>query len=177
MLPIDWDSVRYGHVGIMATIANQEEANRDIPKLLTLKFEREICWVGISIEPMLGPIDLTDIRFRDEDCDIKYDVLSGEAWVLNSDSPSRYSDDNPTLDWVIVGGESGKGSSIRTFELEHASALLDQCERAGVAVFFKQMGSKPTLAGKPIKFPHWKGENPDEWPAEFQIQQFPRALQ
>jgi hypothetical protein len=66
---------------------------------------------------------------------------------------------------------------IRTFELMHGHALLDQCQRAGVAVFFKQMGSKPTLAGKPFKLRHWKGENPAEWPPEFRVQQFPIALQ
>jgi hypothetical protein len=126
---------------------------------------------------LLGAIDLTDVRFRHEDCEVKYDMLSGEAWVLNSDSPSAYSDGNDALDWVIVGGESGKGAHIRTFELMHGHALLDQCQRAGVAVFFKQMGSKPTLAGKPFKLRHWKGENPAEWPPEFRVQQFPIALQ
>jgi protein gp37 len=178
MLPPDFDGKgAYRHVGFMATIANQNEANRDLRKLLSLKFEKRVSWVGVSIEPMLEPIDLTAVRYRDGDCDLRYNVLTGEGWIDNSHSADAYVNDAPRLDWVIIGGESGKGEHIRAFELVHAGTLLSECKRAGVAAFFKQMGSKPTLAGKPFKVPHWKGENPAEWPIEFQVQEFPAALQ
>ena len=45
-----------GHIGLMATVVNQEEADRDIPKLAKIKRERGISWVGLSLEPLLGPI-------------------------------------------------------------------------------------------------------------------------
>jgi protein gp37 len=54
MLPGDWDDPSYDHVGLMATIANQEEWNRDLFKLMSTP----AAWHGVSAEPLLGPIDL-----------------------------------------------------------------------------------------------------------------------
>lgn len=47
------------HAGLLITVVNQQEADRDVPRLLALKEKRGIPWVGLSIEPMLGPIDLS----------------------------------------------------------------------------------------------------------------------
>jgi protein gp37 len=49
MLPPDWP---YPHVGLMATLENQEVFDRDWPKLARIP----AAWRGISIEPMLSPI-------------------------------------------------------------------------------------------------------------------------
>lgn len=42
------------------------------------------------------------------------------------------------IDWVIVGGESGPGA--RPMEQHWVTDIRQQCERAGVAFFFKQWG-------------------------------------
>jgi protein gp37 len=42
------------------------------------------------------------------------------------------------VDWVIVGGESGRGA--RPFNPDWARSIRDQCAAAGVAFFMKQMG-------------------------------------
>lgn len=53
MLPADWGD-GYANVWLLATIVNQEEAERDGPKLArTPALVR-----GWSVEPMLGPIDI-----------------------------------------------------------------------------------------------------------------------
>jgi protein gp37 len=72
MLPDDWgatpaqigpavcgftDGAAYRHVGIIATVVNQEEYDRDVLKLLALKM-LGVRWVGLSIEPMLDRIEL-----------------------------------------------------------------------------------------------------------------------
>jgi protein gp37 len=44
------------------------------------------------------------------------------------------------IDWVIVGGESG--SHARPMEKEWVIDIQDQCQRNGVAFFFKQWGGK-----------------------------------
>jgi len=50
------------------------------------------------------------------------------------------------LDWVIAGGESGPGA--RPMHPDWARFLRDQCQRAGVAFFFKQWGEfVPTAPG------------------------------
>lgn len=55
MLPADWP---FQHVGLMATLANQEEWDRDYPKLARVA----AAWRGVSAEPLLGPIDIGDAR-------------------------------------------------------------------------------------------------------------------
>jgi protein gp37 len=51
MLPPDWP---FPNAGLMATLANQEEWNRDIGKLMSTP----ATWRGVSAEPLLGPIDI-----------------------------------------------------------------------------------------------------------------------
>lgn len=69
MLPRDWQhglgigrtlGVDYRHVGIIATMVDQEEWLRDGPKLLALK-QAGVRWVGVSYEPALGPIRLAEV--------------------------------------------------------------------------------------------------------------------
>jgi protein gp37 len=57
MLPADWPAA-FPHVGLMATIANQDEWDRDFRKLMAVP----AAWHGVSVEPMLGPIDIGDAR-------------------------------------------------------------------------------------------------------------------
>lgn len=51
MLPTWWP---LPHVGLMATIVNQEEFDRDHGKLMAIP----AAWHGISMEPLLGPIKM-----------------------------------------------------------------------------------------------------------------------
>ncbi len=51
MLPADWP---FPNAGLMATLATQEEWDRDYGKLETVP----AAWHGVSVEPMLGPIDI-----------------------------------------------------------------------------------------------------------------------
>lgn len=66
------------NVWLGITVVNQEEADRDIPKLL--RAEARVRW--LSCEPLLGPLDLRTYLVDD--------------YV------------SPRVSWVIVGGESGK---------------------------------------------------------------------
>jgi protein gp37 len=73
---------------------------------------------GLSLEPLLGPIDLR---------------MGGNS--LPDYSPH---DPLPQVDWVIVGGESGPGA--RPMHPHWPLSLLRQCRKAGVPFFFKQWG-------------------------------------
>lgn len=55
MLPADWP---YPNAGLMATIANQEEWDRDFRKLISVP----AAWHGVSAEPLLGHINIGDAR-------------------------------------------------------------------------------------------------------------------
>lgn len=48
------------HVGLMATLATQEEWDRDYPKLAL--WRDLVPWVGVSVEPLLGRINIGNAR-------------------------------------------------------------------------------------------------------------------
>lgn len=119
-----------------ATICNQEEADRDIWKLLEAPSRVKF----LSMEPLLGAVDLRSVRWKRSD---KYiDVLqpgqlSGQGGQIVKG-----------IDWVIVGAESG-GAHARPMHPNWARSLRDQCEAAGTPYFFKQWGNWAPLEQLP----------------------------
>jgi protein gp37 len=101
---------------IGATICNQAEADRDIPKLLATPAAKRF----LSIEPMLGAVDLSK-------------WLELARW----DSLGR-AKQTQGLDLVICGGESGKNA--RPMHPDWVRSLRDQCQAAGVPFHLKQWG-------------------------------------
>lgn len=130
------------NIWIGASIVNQEEADRDIPKLLDVPAKVRF----LSMEPLLGAVDLTRVvypAFKQKDENDPYiacDTLRGH--MIGPDDVGL-----PKLDWVIVGGESGPGA--RPMHTAWAQALRDQCHAAGVPFLFKQWGEwREPLAGE-----------------------------
>lgn len=119
------------HAGLMVTVCNQEEADRDVPRLLDLKHRLGIPWVGLSMEPLLGPVDVTE-WLHDSDCDMQL-INLGPQYLCTCAEPHE-----GRLDWIICGGESG--SKARPMHPDWARSLRDQCVAAGVPFFFKQWG-------------------------------------
>lgn len=126
MVPVNWELNWPSNVWLLSTIVNQEEANRDIPKLLELKSLYKIEIVGLSIEPLLEEIDLKNINPKDR---YELDALTG------FDADQGYVKES--LDWVIVGGESGHNR--RAFELDWARKIRDKCLQSNTPFFFKQI--------------------------------------
>jgi protein gp37 len=176
------------NVWIGATCENQDYANKRIPALLKIP---AICRF-ISYEPALGPIDFTDIVRS-------LDQLGGEhhfnALDLDGDNPEDDEDfHGATIDWIIVGGESGP--KARHFNIEWARSTVAQCKDAGVPCFVKQLGDFPIAtdfspaktAGLElilnqacdnralIKLRAAKGGDESEWPADLRVRQFPTPI-
>ncbi|WP_218243208.1 phage Gp37/Gp68 family protein [Comamonas fluminis] len=105
------DMMPLPNVWLGATVVNQEEADRDIPKLLAMPAKVRF----LSMEPLLGPVNLVPYLY-----DIHLD---------NGEKP---------VDWVIVGGETGPGA--RPMHPGWARSLRDQCAAANVPFLFKQWG-------------------------------------
>jgi protein gp37 len=124
-----WAELPWPHVWIGATVVNQEEADRDIPKLLRVPARVRF----LSIKPMLSGIS------------IRADFIT--RW------PNRQADVNspgPTIDWIICGGESGPHA--RAMNIAWAREVRDQCQVAGVPFLFKQWGEwapAPGMIGSP----------------------------
>jgi protein gp37 len=115
----------------MISVVNQEEADRDIPKLLATP----AAWRGLSMEPLLGPVSLTGLPAFDGVHG--RNALTGRAFLIEDAYPAvSMPSDLPPIDWVIVGGESGRGA--RPMHPAWPKSLRDQCVAAGVPFFFKQ---------------------------------------
>lgn len=143
------------HVGMMITVVTQEEANRDIPKLLRLKDEHGIPWIGLSMEPLLERV-----TFR------------WSAW-----GPWPYGghlDGLKPVDWVIVGGESGNGS--RPFDTAWADSIVAECAEAGVPCFVKQLGANVIKSGVACPKGAKKGDDMNEWPEAIRVREMPKLL-
>lgn len=101
------------------SVTNQATADARIPPLLDTP---GIKLRFLSLEPMLEPVEL------------------GEYMEGNN---------NQNLDWVIVGGESGK--DYRPMKREWAEDVQQQCKDYGVPFFFKQdSGSRTEMITAPM---------------------------
>ena len=119
------------NVWLGATICNQAEAGRDIPKLLATPARVRF----LSIEPLLGPIDLRPWLDR---CDRGSRPGPGGVGGVMCAECGGNGHGCTRLDWVIVGGESG--THARPMHPDWVRSLRHQCERAEVAFLFKQWG-------------------------------------
>lgn len=110
------------NIWVGATVVNQEEADRDIPKLLEVPARVRF----LSCEPLLGPIDLQNIKYG-SGLDGWLSAFNEGAWPALG-----------RVHWVIAGGESG--GHARPIDPAWAFSLRDQCRDGGAAFFFKQWG-------------------------------------
>lgn len=104
------------NVWLGVSVENQQWADIRIPALLKTPAAVRF----LSMEPLLGPVS-----FR------------WAKWAPLIDA--NHLDSLAGVDWVIVGGESGRGA--RPMDIAWVRALRDECVEAGVSFFYKQQGS------------------------------------
>lgn len=146
-------------------------------------------WSGVSVE------DRTRVDLRYEaaitiPAEVRFfscEPLLGPIWF-------------PTLrgiHWVILGGESGPEDKVRPCSVEWIRMILVQCLSRQVAAFVKQLGSWVETVHEmdpDLGFPGYpsydhsnihrgltrvilsdpKGGDPDEWPEDLRVREFPR---
>lgn len=163
-LPADWNGGKgYEHVGIIGTMVNQAEYDRDIQKLFDL-YRLGVRWTGISMEPQLGHIQMhmpTD-------------------WVITG-GESRQAVWERNEHGVVVK----KPHEPRPYHIEWTESLIEQCnegtrwtDHAGesewtIPLFVKQMGDCAFDRERPMKLSPG-GKTPNEWPQHLRVQQMPR---
>lgn len=154
------------NVWLGTSVEDQASADARIPHLL----ETPAAIRFISAEPLLGPVDLTRLGI---DSDSEMHALTPIPWA---EEVANWGDDpetiegwldwyglsevptsgnmHPTLDWVIVGGESGAGA--RPMHPDWARDLRDQCASADVPFFFKQWGGHTVVYDRDVEDPDWR---------------------
>ena len=173
---------RRRNVWLGTSIACQEDADRNISELLKCS---DLCAkTFLSIEPLIGPVDLKSKWFGPQ--------AEGE-WlnvVECGHAANQYG-----INWVIVGGESGP--KARPCDIAWIRSIVRQCRDAGVPVFVKQLGAfviddnsdcdcgtpsngwPPTTCGVTcteglkIRIRDPKGGDPAEWPEDVRVREVP----
>lgn len=137
MLPADWGD-GYHNIWMGVTVENQEEAERRIPILLDVKAVIRF----LSCEPLLGRVDLTSL------CTGDYFINCLAGFKYHDEGPAKK--DCPRIDWVIVGGESGKNA--RPTHLMWFRSLRNQCLGTCTTFLFKQWGEWAETEIKTARF-------------------------
>ena len=175
----DMGSVLPFNVWLGVSVENQATADERVPLLLQTPAAVRF----VSYEPALGPVDF-------------------EPWLWPTrECAGGFFCDERSLDWIIVGGESGPGA--RPFDVQWARSVVQQCDEAGVHCFVKQLGAKPldwtrndlygnvdqprcgcreaacahALPASPpwLRLTDPKGGDWQEWPEDLRVRQFPEA--
>lgn len=124
----DWtQSWPLPNVWLGVSAEDQRRADERIPDLLSTPAAVRF----VSAEPLLGPIDLTKIKYESG----IMQMADGAGKFSHFDALRR----ERRLDWVIVGGESGPNA--RPMHPAWARSIRDQCVGAGAKFFFKQWGT------------------------------------
>ena len=114
---------------IGVTCEDQQAANERIPLLLATPAAVRF----VSVEPILGPVDLCNVRF---DHWTSMDVLDGWGYtsrgVVGQSLPNCYV--NP-VDWVIVGAQTGPAAVVP--DRKWARDIIEACDSAEVSLFLK----------------------------------------
>jgi len=122
-----------GHTWLGTTAEFQGYADQRIPLLLATKARKRF----VSLEPLLGPLDLRLKRWVCTQCG---DWTAGS--ILDDDNHCAcdfYVEErvNNSLDWVIVGCETGPGR--RACDLAWIESIVTQCQGANVPVWVKSV--------------------------------------
>lgn len=183
------DSWPLTNVVLGVSCENQRFTDKRMPWLLQTPAACRI----VSLEPLLGPIDIS--RFLSFGALCECDPSRRPVERCNSQNMPdnrrmlRCNLALTKLSGVIVGGESGPGA--RPCNVEWIRDIVQQCKSAGTSCFVKQLGANPVFESSwsdadpvfapedgtgdlvPIKLNDRKGANPSEWPEDLRIRELP----
>jgi protein gp37 len=162
------------NVWLGTSCEDQAAADERIPHLLSCPAAVRF----LSCEPLLGPIHIHEHWLRYSYSTARMAVVEHDRRVAEGKPPRRPA--IGSVDWVIVGGESGP--SARACNVAWLRAAVGQCRAAGVPCFVKQLGSRAIEGGDfaektgpvcGVDLKDRKGGEPSEWPEDLRVRQMP----
>lgn len=150
------------NVWLGVSVEDQARADERTPDLLATP--AAVRW--LSMEPLLGPVDLTEWLI----CPNARDGLSMDpsTGAYECCKTCDWTGLIGGLDWIVLGGESGPGA--RPMHPDWARAIRDQCAAAGVPFMFKQWGEYGPYNGEGGVAGGWMDPDghyyggPTQWP-------------
>jgi hypothetical protein len=151
----------------MFSASDQASLEAGLPHLLACRDMVPV--LGLSLEPLVGPIDLQKALI----CKSGY-----FANVQQLECCGKVYRKRVGVDWVIVGGESGPHA--RPCDVDWIRSIVTQCREAGVPCFVKQLGGNPIEPDgsgfvKHVMPRDPKGGDPAEWPEDLRVRELPHG--
>jgi protein gp37 len=112
------------------SVENQDFAQERILRLLRNVPSAQLLF--LSCEPLLGPVDLRNIRAGNG---ALVDCLAGD---VKTSLGEIYAACPASISWVITGGESGPETKRREMDPAWLTSIVEACRTAGVPVWTKQ---------------------------------------
>lgn len=127
-------------------------------------------WLGTSIGSQASINRVWELSLVP--CKIRF--LSLEPLHGEIEIPIYWCNYPHSIDWVIVGGESGNDNGpykYRPCQLSWIEKIIRACDRYSIPVFVKQLG---TYLAKDLDLSDRHGGDIDEFPEHLQIRKFPK---
>lgn len=169
---------------LLYSASDQPSLDAGMPHLLAAE---GFAGLGLSLEPLVGPVDLDPTQCHD---------CGGREEVVGDDGATPFCPEHESemgspgwldaLDWVIIGGESGRNA--RPCDVAWIRHIVRQCREAGVSPWVKQLGarihwgafggySSSNMQSRAFGgIAHSAGADPSEWPSDVRVQEFPEGL-
>lgn len=144
-----WSDHPLHNVTLGVSVENDDYLHR-IVRLLATPARQRI----VSFEPLLG------------------EIHARSTMLGQYNTPDVPRIEGAKIDHAIIGGESGGGAKV--CNLGWIRVLINQCDSANVKVFVKQLGSNSVAYSHNhdqetrYRTKAYKGNDPAEWPMEFQ---------
>lgn len=167
---------RRNNVWLGTSVSDQPTLDKMAPEILKCRDLTPVLF--LSAEPLIGAMDVRPY--------LKHPSMPDQI-VKPGSLPIEYL---PVvgLDWIIAGGESGRGA--RPCSISAIREIVRQCRVAQAACFVKQLGSRPcgnwgggdnrpdiagTCEANWFNLRDPKGGDPEEWPKDLVVREFPKA--
>lgn len=135
------------NVIMLASVENQEMADKRIPELLKIPAAVR----GLSLEPLLGPVRVP----------VGNHALMGIDWlVIGGESGPKARPCN--VNWIRRLVQQGQAAGVAVFVKQLGSWVMD----------YNHPFAPEFVAGR-LHSKHPKGGDPAEWPKDLQVQQWP----
>jgi protein gp37 len=192
---------RLGNVWWIVSCEDQDCANKRIPDLVAAPVGNR----GLSLAPLLGPIDLERWIYKRNVCQQCRQVFTDspmecpdhgdqlislwgedqlEHWEQGERDPDK--EDGPPIHWIAIEGEDGP----RECNVQWIRGLLQQTRQADIATHVKQLGrhafdssvevevdrrTMRAITGNTIKVTG-AGANVEQWPSDLVVRELPWTL-
>lgn len=144
---------------LLVTTENQKRLDERLPAIHAARPYFGV--VGLSLSPLLGPINLNRVAFSPSSGTVIEGTLLGTSGRTFSPCGAT---GQRLVDWVVIEWESGAGA--RPTDPDWARSVIAQCRAAGVPVYVKQI----TRAVSGSRIPM------DQWPEDLRIRELPAEV-